>query len=58
MEKTHGQQIRQGADLTWEASTLDQREVTWHFKKNEKYGHLKSLYLHFHKTQQLNLTVC
>ena len=25
-------QIRHGADLPWEAPTLDQREVTWHLK--------------------------
>ena len=50
LQKTHGHQIRRGADLSWEAPTLKAKWTFDHVTKVRSHDNLKNVYLRFHKT--------
>ena len=50
LQKTHGHQARQGADLQWETHTIN---ATWpfdHVTNVRSRDNLKNLHFHYHKT--------
>ena len=50
LQKTHGHQYKQSADIPWEDSTLKTTKPFDHFTNVRSHENLKNLYLHLRKT--------